>query len=265
MSRLTDAAVALDEARRQGAAIPQLTSTAELPLSDAYAVQAAGIDLRVTRGEAVSGAKLGFTSKAKALQMGVDDVIIGVLTDAMEVADGGTVDLGHGVHPRVEPEVAFLLGSDVDPHAGPDAVAAAVTHVAAALEIIDSRYLDFRFSLADVVADNTSASHYVVGPWRPVGEVRDGLDLAALEVALSIDGTQVAAGSTADILGDPWLALPALGRMAAQYGQVLRAGAVLLAGAATAAVPLPHGSQVSASVAGLGTVGVSSAAVTGEQ
>ncbi|WGX99042.1 2-keto-4-pentenoate hydratase [Nocardioides sp. L-11A] len=257
-ARIEDLAARLDAAVRGGTAIPQLAAEAGQPalgLDDAYAVQRAGVVLRTARGELVSGAKLGFTSRAKAEQMGVSDVIIGVLTDAMAVPQGAELDLGRAIHPRVEPEIAFLLGGDVDPAvATADELAAAVTHVAPALEVIDSRYRDFRFSLADVVADNTSACAYALGAWVPVAEVRERLDLAALDVILTIDGADVAQGSTADILGDPWAALPAVHRMARRHGQALRRGGVLLAGAATAAVPLPAGVAVTAAIAGLGSV-----------
>lgn len=242
----------LDQATRTGTAVPQLSADAELDLAEAYRIQHAGILLREARGERVTGTKLGFTSKAKAEQMGVSDVIIGVLTDAMAVPDGGILDISRGVHPRVEPEVAFRVGREID-LADPAAdLAAAVTHVAPALEIIDSRYRDFRFSLADVVADNTSASAYVLGPWTPFDG--NSIDLADLAVDLSVDGSGVAAGSTADILGDPVAALPATQRMGAGYGHRIPADGVVLAGAATAAVPLQAGVEVTATVSGLGTV-----------
>ncbi|MER6877160.1 4-oxalocrotonate decarboxylase, partial [Amycolatopsis sp. NPDC000673] len=218
---IEERAALLDQATATGQAIPQLTSSEPMSLATAYAVQHAGIALRERRGEKLAGVKLGFTSKAKAEQMGVSDVIIGSLTDRMRIEDGGTFDVGRGVHPRIEPEVAFRLGPDGE-----------LVAVAPALEIIDSRYRDFRFSLADVVADNTSASAFVVGPWSKIDQVD------ALSVELLFDGEIVASGSTADILGDPLRALPAAQRMAAAYGHRLLGGSVLLAGAATAAVVL---------------------------
>lgn len=244
-------AARLDGAVRTGEAFPQFSLDHDLSLDDAYAVQRAGIALRTARGEQVSGAKLGLTSKAKAEQMGVFDVIIGTLTDTMAVT--GPLDLSRSIHPRVEPEIAFLLGDDVDPAAPAADLARAVTHVAPALEVIDSRYRDFKFSLTDVVADNTSASAYLTGEWVPIERARADLDLAALDVVLAVDGAEVARGTTADILGDPLAAIPATQRMAARYGQMLRRGGVLLAGAATAAVPLPAGAVVTATVAGLGS------------
>lgn len=252
-------AARLDKAVGSATAIPQLSAERSLTLEEAYAVQAAGVSLREARGDRVAGVKLGFTSKAKAEQMGVSDVIIGVIHEGMAVADGGTVDVATMVHPRIEPEVAFRLGSAVDPHAAPDDdsdILAATVEVAPALEIIDSRYRDFRFSLSDVVADNTSAAGFVIGPWRSFAAARGELDLAALDVVLSMDGEQAARGSSADILGDPVRALGAVKRMAREHGLALPAGSVILAGAATAAQPLGAGSTVVADLAGLGQVTV---------
>jgi 2-oxo-3-hexenedioate decarboxylase len=249
-------AAVLDDAVRGVTAIRQLSATTALTLDDAYAVQRAGIARRVARGDAVVGVKLGFTSRAKAEQMGVSDVIIGALTASMQVVDGGTLDAARLIHARVEPEVAFRLGEAVgvdDPDADP---VAAVSDVAPALEVIDSRYHDFSFSLADVVADNTSAAAFVVGTWQPFSATRTRLDLADLAVSLRIDDDVVESGSTEAILGDPVQALAAAKRMAATYGLTMPAGTIVLAGAATAAATLPTrpGSTVVGDVAGLGSV-----------
>lgn len=208
---------------------------------EAYAVQEALIGLRLARGERLTGFKLGFTSLAKMRQMGVADLIHGRLTDRMEIADGGRLDVSGLIHPRVEPEVAFLLGDTLRPGADP---MAAVVAVAPALEVIDSRYDGFRFSLPEVIADNTSASGYAIGPWHAPG------DLGNLGVLLELDGRPAETGSTAAILGHPVRALAAAARLAGP----LEPGTVILAGAATAAVPLPPGTHVRATVAGLGTV-----------
>ncbi|MFC7494378.1 MULTISPECIES: 2-keto-4-pentenoate hydratase [unclassified Nocardioides] len=254
-------AVRLDDAVRAATTTDRPSQTTPLTLTEAYAVQRAGVALRAARGDVQAGVKLGFTSRAKAEQMGVADVIAGVITRSMQVADGGTLDVDRLIHARVEPEVAFRLGSDLDPHAGGDPLDA-VAEIAPALEVIDSRYQAFRFSLEDVVADNTSASRFVVGPWTPFDDARARLDLADLDVSLEIDGAVAAAGSTAAILGDPLEAMAAIRRMAAEHGLVMPAGTIVLAGAATEAVPLPTtpGAAVSATVVGLGTVSLSIAA-----
>ena len=178
-------------------------------------------------------------------QMGVSEIIVGQLTDAMQVDDAASLELSRFIHPRIEPEIAFRLGRAVN---GND-IADCVDAVAPALEIIDSRYRDFRFSLPDVIADNTSASAFVIGEWQPVRDVAD------LPVRLLVDGIEVEAGSTAAILGHPMYALEQLVELAAKYGIELRANDIILAGAATAAVPF-GAQRVVADVRGLGTASV---------
>lgn len=246
---LTALAESLDAAQRHGSPVAQ--SGAAMTLADAYAVQHRLVGRRLSRGDRISGVKLGFTSRAKAIQMGVDDVIIGSVTEAMRVEDGGLLDPAGFIHPRVEPELAYLIGSDLAADADDAALRRAVVGVAPALEIIDSRYLDFRFDLEDVVADNTSAAAYVIGPWADAATAGD---LGNRGVLLEIDGRPSATGSTAAILGHPDRAIATALRMSRAHGFELRAGMVLLAGAATAAVPLPHGAHVAASVTGLGSV-----------
>ena len=246
-------AAALDTAQRTATAISQLSTADEVSLHTAYATQHALIARRLARGERVSGLKLGFTSQAKAQQMGVHDVIIGTLTDAMRLDDDAVFDRRSAIHPRIEPEVAYLLAADIDGSMGDRPLSELVAAVAPALEIIDSRYRDFRFSLADVVADNTSAAAYVIGPWTPYDRAGS---LGGRAVRLEVDGRISATGSTAAILGDPGRAVAAAARLAARHGFTLRAGTVLLAGAATAAVPLPDSGTVEATITGLGRVGI---------
>jgi 2-oxo-3-hexenedioate decarboxylase len=235
----------LDNAQVTVTAMSQLPPGLALP--DAYAIQHAVLARRLDRGEHLIGIKLGFTSRAKMAQMGVSDIIVGQLTDAMRIPDGGEADLTRFIHPRIEPEIAFRLGRDLGPSDPGADIEAAVDAVAPALEIIDSRYREFRFSLPDVVADNTSAAAFVVGPWQPVGS-----SLANRAVRLTIDGEPAEIGSTAAILGHPTRALHALLAMADRYDFPLRAGDVVLAGAATAAVPFTA-ALAEARVAGLGT------------
>lgn len=258
-STLAAFAHVLDDAQRSATPIEQLSARGEIGLANAYAVQHAILARRQGRGERIAGVKLGFTSLAKARQMGVDDVIIGTITDAMRVDDGGRFDRRACIHPRIEPEVAYLLGADLDNAddnadlSDDRALAAVIAGVAPALEIIDSRYLDFRFSLDDVVADNTSAAGFVIGPW-----VNPALaaDIGNRGVGLEVNGQLVETGSTAAVLGHPHRAIAAARRLASAHGFALRAGMILLAGAATAAVPLPRRGFVEASIAGLGRVAV---------
>ncbi|ORA33434.1 2-keto-4-pentenoate hydratase [Mycobacterium aquaticum] len=238
----------LDHAQVSGSDTPSLADDVELDVADAYAIQALLIDLRKRRGEKVIGVKLGFTSKAKMAQMGVSEVIVGRLTDAMRVAEGGDVDLRRFIHPKIEPEVAYRLGPDFDGTDETADIADCVHAVAPAVEIIDSRFRDFRFTYTDVVADNTSAAAFAVGAWKPLQPVDNRA------VRLTVGGAE-AVGSTSAILGDPVRALHALGRVCRQRGIALHAGDVILAGAATAALPFT-GDVAHCEVAGLGTVTV---------
>jgi len=252
-----DVADRLDAATQTARTTAQPSLTTPLTIDQAYTVQRRGLSLRAARGDGQVGVKLGFTSKAKAEQMGVSDVIAGVVTRTMRVEDGGALDVGSLIHARVEPEIAFRFDETIDVDDDTDPVSA-VGAIAPALEIIDSRYSDFRFSLEDVVADNTSAARFVVGAWTPMEDVADTIDLASLDVTMSIDGDAVASGTTGAILGHPLRALEAIKRMASLYGHVLPSGTILLAGAATEAVPLPDtsGAVVVSTVAGLGGVSV---------
>ncbi|SEL93263.1 2-keto-4-pentenoate hydratase [Nonomuraea pusilla] len=235
----------LDDAALAGRAVPRLTDAADLDVPAAYEVQRAVIERRLARGERVIGVKMGFTSRAKMVQMGVDDVIWGLLTDAMLVESH--LDTAGLIHPRIEPEIAFLLERPVR---GPADAVAAVGGVAVGYEVLDSRYEDFSFTLADVIADNASASGFGHGPWRPLRDVGN------LGLVMEIDGRPVASGSSAAVLGDPLRSLTAAARLAAAAGVELQPGWVVLAGAATAAVPLPAGAHVRVSAAGLGHVEV---------
>lgn len=239
----------LDTAARTAVATPQLDQPAGFGLDQAYAVQAASLRRRFARGERPVGMKMGFTSRAKMIQMGLSDMICGRLTDAMLVEEGGSIRFADFVHPRVEPEIAFLLDKPLSGRVDAMQARDAVRAMAPALEIIDSRYRDFKFSLTDVVADNSSSSAYVVGPWQ-----RADADIANLGIILSVNGRGAGFGSTAAILGHPIRSLVAAARMSAERGFPLQAGDIVLAGGATAAATLHPGDHVLLEMEALGRV-----------
>ncbi len=240
-------AAILDEAAKGAREVDQLTLTHSIDLPAAYEIQRRNVARRLDRGDTMTGVKMGFTSVAKMKQMGVDESIWGRLTAGMAVPNGGELVFSRYVHPRVEPEVAFLLKRPLAGDVSRDEAMAAIQAVAPAAEIIDSRYRAFKFTHYDVVADNSSSSGYVIGEWQAL---RDLTDLA---VSLEIDGVAVETGSTADILGDPLLSLVEAARLTAA-SEPLQPGWIVLAGAATAAVALAPGMAVRASVAGLGGI-----------
>jgi 2-oxo-3-hexenedioate decarboxylase len=247
MNHIEDTAALLDAAAREARAIAQVDPESQLLLEDAYRIQKAVVQHRVARGNARTGVKMGFTSRSKMLQMGLADVIWGRLTQDMSVEEGASIDFARYVHPRVEPELAFILGKPIPINATAPEALACVEAIAPALEIIDSRYVDFKFTLTDVIADNASSSGYVIGPWCDPRR-----DFSNLGLTLNIDGRVVQVGSTAAILGHPLRSLVAAARLSAAAGEPLQAGAVVMAGGATAAEWIKPGNAVSVEIEGLG-------------
>lgn len=239
----------LDDAARQARAIERLSAASPLSLADAYEIQSLLTGLRLERRESLCGVKMGFTSRAKMRQMGVSEVIWGRLTDGMRLEDGGTAPHHTYIHPRVEPEVAFVLANRISGPVSPAEALRAVDAVAPAIELIDSRYEGFRFSHEDVVADNCSAAGFVLGSWNLPRAVDN------LGVVLEVNGQVSSVGSTAAVLGDPARALAAAIRLASAAGVDLAPGTIILAGAATEAVALPAGAHVRVRVESLGSAG----------
>ncbi|MBM65628.1 MAG: 4-oxalocrotonate decarboxylase [Myxococcales bacterium] len=251
---LASLAQTVDQAALEGCPIPMLTADhPSLDIETAYTVQRLSMDRRYARGESLVGMKMGLTSKAKMEQMGVHEPIYGHLTGAMTLADGAAFQLAGSCHPRVEPEIAFTLGTDISGHVDRNQALAAIATVHPAMEIIDSRFTDFKFTLIDVVADNTSACAYVLGPGQAVA----GLDLAALELSLDVGGREQLKGMSSAIYGHPLDSLRQLCAMLDRRGEGLQAGQTVLAGAATAAVFLQAGDKVQLDIPGLASVGFS--------
>ena len=242
----------LDQAARTATAVEQISTHTEISLADAYEVQKLSINERLARGEKLVGYKMGFTSHAKMKQMGVDDLIWGRLTDAMVIEQGQTIDLNNYVHPRAEPEVAFKLKAPLAGKVTKEEALAAVEAIAPAIEVIDSRYQNFKFSLADVIADNCSSTGFVIGQW-----FAPETDIAALDMQLKVNGETRAQGLSSEILDHPLNSLVEAARCVAEYGETLEAGQIVLAGAATAAIALERGQAVEAQVEGLGSCGFS--------
>jgi 2-oxo-3-hexenedioate decarboxylase len=249
MMNIETLAERLDTAAMSARAIPQLSQEFELQLDDAYRVQAASIERRLSRGDRRVGTKMGFTSRAKMLQTGVSDMIWGRLTMSMMIEEGGSISLADFIHPRVEPEVAFLMRKPLAGKVSSLEALDAVEAVACALDVIDSRYEAFKFSLSDVVADNASSSGFAVGPWR-----RPDTEISNLGMILSVNGRPQAFGSTAAILGHPLLALVAAARFVAGAGEKLEPGSIVMAGAATAAIALSQEQHISLEAEKLGRV-----------
>ncbi len=243
----------LYDAAMQRSLLPPLTDEAPgLTANDAYAIQADLRAMHLGAGATLVGRKLGLTSKAKQVEMNVHEPIHGFLTDRMVLEPGEPLEVESLGQPRVEPEIAFLIGRDL---AGPGVtsahVLAATDAVFLALDVLDSRYRDYRFTLPDVVADNASGGRIVLGG---VAASPGTLDLAEIGCLLERNGEVLSTAAGAAVLGHPARAVAWLVRSLAAGGESLRAGDVVLSGGLTAVVRVEPGDVVTASFAGLGSI-----------
>jgi 2-oxo-3-hexenedioate decarboxylase len=220
----------------------------------AYEAQRLFVQSKLDAGQVPAGFKLGLTSRSKQQDMGVSEPLYGRVTSAMIAPFGEALDLGTLIHPRAEPEIAFLLAKDLAGPASVTGVLAATEAVFAAVDILDSRYRDFRFTLPDVVADNASAGRFFLGPrtCRP-GDLED---LRLTGCVLRADGDVVYTAAGAAVMGHPAASVAWLANRLAERGEHLPAGSLVFSGGLTAAVPIRPGHAVTAEFDGLGTVEV---------
>jgi 2-oxo-3-hexenedioate decarboxylase len=251
----TDAAIAeLFAASKERREIEPLTdSWPTLDERTAYQIQKRLVAKHVEdEGTRVVGIKLGLTSKAKQQQMKVDEPIYGMLLGSRMIGDGDALTISSLIHPKAEPEIALVTARELK---GPGVTAAqaraAIGSVLVAMEIIDSRYKNFRFTLTDVVADNTSAARYVTSPYFVPAA---GLDLRTLGVVFEKNGEVVTTAAGAAILGDPAEGLAWLANKLAEHGESLPSGTFVGAGALTDAIAIAPGDVVRVTIAQLGSL-----------
>lgn len=228
----------------------------------AYRVQELLLEPRIAGGDHLVGRKIGLTSVAVQTQLGVDQPDFGSLLASMRVDQADPVAPGQLLQPRIEAEVAVVLGADLtSPEPTLDEVAAAVSGVRAALEIVDSRIAGWDIRITDTVADNASSGMFVLGD-----DERRLEDLSLVDVTMELerDGQVVSTGTGAACLGDPLVAVQWLARTAVALGQPLRAGEVVLSGALGPMVPVTPGDNYVARISGLGEVRASFAADGGK-
>lgn len=250
---LTGLADALRQAEDERTPIDPLTDTrGDLSAEDAYWIQAHNVERRVADGRVIRGRKVGLTSRRTQQLLGVHEPTFGVLTEDMFVDDGDEIDMDGLVAPRVEAELAFVMGADLAGPAVTTPVAlAAIAGVLPAIEVNDSRIVDWRFRLADTVADNASSARVVLGGRiTPVKR----LDLRLLGVLFSRNGTPIDSGAGAASLGHPVRALAWLANTLSGYDTGLRTGDVVLSGALHRMVPVRRGDVFQAWFAHLGVV-----------
>jgi len=243
----------LYQAQQQRQPISLLTGERAISEREAYDIQWALVQRHVAAGSKVVGKKTGLTSKAKQVQMNTNEPLYAYVLDRTILADGAKIERSSLIHPRVEAEVAFVMGKQLHgPNVNGEQVLDATRFVIPALEVIDSRYDNFKFTLPDVIADQASAARIVLGG---VARSPKGLDLRLLGMLLDINGEVVATGSGAAVLGHPadsvaWL----VNKMAEMDAGGLEEGDLVMAGGLVEAFAVEPGDALRAEFAHLGPV-----------
>ncbi|WP_026926038.1 2-keto-4-pentenoate hydratase [Granulicoccus phenolivorans] len=226
----------------------------ELDVDTGYRIQDANLQVRLARGEKLVGVKLGLTSEAKQKRMGVYAPFVAWLTDAMLLEAGKPVPQDKLIHPRIEPEIIFIMKDRLEgPGVTRESAMAAVDKVSGGFEIIDSRYKNFRFRAGDVVADNASSGAWVNGSeWKDIADV----DVAAEKVEVYSDGELQHTGVGTDVQGHPGEALALAANDLARRGLAIEAGWIVLTGGTTDAVFAPRGSKTEVKFSTLGSLSI---------
>lgn len=251
--RVERAALAIREARATRRPIPPVSRSHGLAgLAEAYAAAELNVRDQIARGRRIVGKKVGLTSPAVQRQLGVDQPDFGVLFDDMECLTGAEIPGGRLIQPKMEAEVAFVMGADL----GRDAPSwaeflRAVEYALPALEIVDSAIADWAITLVDTVADNASSALFVLGD-QPVSV--GSLQLAQLPMTMTRGDAVVSRGTGAACLGHPLRAAWWLARTMGERGQPMRAGEVVMSGALGPMVPAASGDVFTADLGPLGAV-----------
>lgn len=235
--------------------IEPLTSQFEgFDVDTAYRVQLLGVKMKVQMGRKVVGKKIGLTSRGMQQLLGVNEPDYGHILDHMVLFEGQPCPRDALIQPKVEGEIAFVLGKDlVGPGVNVADVFRATEYIVPAIEIVDSRIRDWKIKLADTVADNASSALVCLG-----GKVTppEAVDLRLVGMLLERNGVVVHTGAGAEVWGHPAAAVAWLANKLSEYGIKLEAGEIILSGAFTAAVDASQGDVFRVSFDRLGAVTV---------
>ncbi len=242
----------------------QATKTTMGPIRDeigehneemAYAIQNINTNHKLVDGARIVGKKIGLTSLKVQEQFGISTPDFGILFDDMEVLNGLSLPISETMQPKVEGELAFVLGGSLDTeNLTIIDIINAIDYVLPSIEIVGSRIENWNIRITDTVADNASASHYVLGH---TPKMLDDIDIVNCKMNMTINGELKSAGSGKDCMGSPLNAVLWLARKMQSLGQPLQAGELILSGSLGPMVVVDEGDHVEAVFEGLGTVSVS--------
>lgn len=225
----------------------------DITIDQAYHIQAEVISLKENKGQKITAYKMGLTSRGKMEQMGVNEPIHGKVFDYMEKHDGDTLNFDDYLHPKVEAELVFILKDDIKgADVTIDEVMERTESIIPALEIIDSRYKNFKFTLPDVIADNTSAKGVVYGREKFIPAEHE---LENISVSIHSNGEEKIKGTSSAVLGHPAESVATLAKMLHERnGSGLKKGDIIFTGGMTEAILLNRGDEVVTKFEGMGEV-----------
>jgi len=225
---------------------------ANIDINDSYAIQLKVVQTKIDRGSKIVGKKIGQVSRAMQELMGIMEPDYGHILDSMVMQEGEPIPMSCLIQPRVEGEICFVLKEDlIGPGITVASVMKATAGVIPALEIIDSRFKNWKVKIEDGVADNAGGGLVVLG--GTITNIYE-LDLRLIGMALEKDGEILSTAAGSAVLGNPAQAVAWLANKLAEHGVGLRSGEIIMSGSLTAAVPAQAGSCFQATFDRLGSV-----------
>jgi 2-keto-4-pentenoate hydratase len=252
---LNEVADSLREATQKRTPVsPPSKQYPEMTVDDAYSIQWINEAHAVKSGRRALGYKIGLTSREAQKHFGVYEPDFGHLFDSMWLAEEAVVDLSTMIQPKIEGEITFVLGRDLE---GPGVTVVdalrSVDYVMCSMEIIDSRIKDWKITASDTIADNGSSGYFILAGKKMS---LSNLSLPDLGMALSRNGDVMCTGSGAAVLGNPLSSVVFLANELGKHNRSLKAGDVILSGALSGVLPLKVGDYFTCEIAELGKVSI---------
>ena len=224
-----------------------------ITIEDSYAISADVCQRKIAAGARLIGHKVGLTSKAMQRSSMIDEPDYGYILDDQMIGDGAKVKHADYCKPRVEVELAFVMGKRLQgPGVGLADVLRATEYVIPAIEIVDARLADPR-KIVDTVADNGAAAGIALGG-RPVGPM--DVDLRWVGGIMYRNSEIEETGLAAGVLGHPALGVAWLANKICQLGHAMEPGHIVLAGSFTRVVFAQKGDTLHADFGPLGGIAI---------
>lgn len=215
-------------------------------IKKAYQVQAINIEKQVAKGFQIVGKKIGLTSFAVQQQLGVNEPDYGILLSRMVVPNHGSIPNEKLMQPKAEAEIAFVVSEDIDyPIKDVEQLYKHLSHAHIAIEVVGSRIKNWDITISDTIADNASASHFILSEEKIELEA---IDLENCQMKLYKNGNLVSEGVGKACMGNPLIATQWLANKMLEMGSPLKKGEIILSGALGPMAPIEKGDKIMATV-----------------